>query len=56
MEALTTIWNYSTSCNKWLRIKDVTFSLSNEKLAELKWQNPHEHYKIDSKRPMKKPV
>lgn len=53
MEALTTIWKYSTKLSKWLRVTDVTNSTANDKLMNLKMANPNEIYKISEKKPTK---
>ncbi|MCK9429075.1 MAG: hypothetical protein M0R17_03570 [Candidatus Omnitrophica bacterium] len=53
MEALTTIWQFSTISHKWIRVKDIVDSLANERLLKLKVANPNKIYVVSEKKPTK---
>lgn len=55
MEALTTIWYFNESMNKWLRVKDIAISIADAKLAELKSADPSKFFQISNKHPTRKP-
>jgi len=54
MEQLTTIWKHVKDLNKWLRVKDITLSLADNKLKELQENNPDVEFKVSDRRPTKK--